>query len=437
MKESPLPEPAREFVEAEHALAQALPYDRWSDALKAEHTQRTSERTTQVLRFQLYLGALVCTLTLFWDFLVLPAHFETALVWRLLTNAPLTILGLALLSRGQVVAAKAATGAAIISLAVLAMHLSAFGDEALMTRYCMAVVFLLGIACFALPFNPAELRKFALAFIVMTSLAAMWPNAVDPVAIGMHITFALLIGGTSIAIARNYWEIDAQGFLKDLREDATRVALEESNRMLRRLSERDPLTGSLNRRGFDRVVERLLVSVSAAETRTNPGTSIGRACAMMIDLDHFKRFNDTHGHQAGDTCLTMVAATLEEILKDAGGLVGRFGGEEFVVGFRERREGEAKALAERVRLAVADLLVPLDSMDSDAADPLVTASIGIGLSEPITGAISEESSPTLREELIEMADAALYAAKRAGRNRVEVVEAGGADPERDAAAKVA
>ncbi|MFL0354901.1 GGDEF domain-containing protein [Erythrobacter sp. GH1-10] len=415
-------EPAREYAEAERALEDDLSYDHWSETLRAEHTRRTAPRTAQLVRFQLILGAVVAAFTLLWDLLVLPDLFEIALGWRLVTVVPLTVIGLYLLARQRLGLAKIAMGASIVSFGMIAMHLATFGSEAVMTRYVMAATFLLGIACIALPFTPRELRRFMVAYTLFTGLVALWPNPLEPMAATLHLAFALLVGGTSVAVATNYWNIDAQGFLKDLREEATREALEHSNQLLRQLSERDPLTGSLNRRGFERVFAKLIAKVTAAKADPSGTVPIGRAAVLMIDLDHFKQFNDTHGHQAGDTCLRMVAQAIEDVFAKAEGIVGRFGGEEFVVAFHEVQAGETIEMAERTRLAIASLLVPAGPLSDGDLRPLVTASIGIGLSEPIMHALDEEDGAALREDLIEMADVALYNAKRNGRHRVEIIE---------------
>ena len=424
MYEAPLIKPARDYDEAVRALSDKRRYRRWSAELKAAHSRKIAGRTSHLLRFQIFAGLAAAAFSLGWDLLVMPEHAEFAVLARLLTVVPLACTGLYLLSRRNLQWAKAMVGASIVCLGMVAMHLASFGGEALMTRYVMATSFLLGIACLALPFSPAELRKFALAFALGTGLAALWPNPLEPLIAATHIAFVVLIGGISVAVAQNYWEIDARGFLKDLREEATREALRHSNRLLQQLSERDPLTGSLNRRGFERVFDKLIVEVSAvnADRLDKDKVSIGRASVMMIDLDHFKRFNDTHGHQAGDTCLTLVARALEDVFGKTQGFVARFGGEEFIAALRETQPGEALAIAEEVRVAVAELLVPLSGAgEASVRPPLVTTSVGIGLSDPITRAIDADEGRALREDLIEMADAALYSAKRAGRNRVEIV----------------
>jgi diguanylate cyclase (GGDEF)-like protein len=118
----------------------------------------------------------------------------------------------------------------------------------------------------------------------------------------------------------------------------------------------------------------------------------------MLDIDYFKRLNDTAGHQAGDDCLRAVATMLSESLQRAGDVVARYGGEEFAVLLPETDKADAQHLAERLRARV------------DAAGS-ITVSIGVATVVPPADASGCET-------LVRNADSALYEAKRAGRNRV-------------------
>ena len=122
---------------------------------------------------------------------------------------------------------------------------------------------------------------------------------------------------------------------------------------------------------------------------------------LMIDVDHFKEVNDSHGHQAGDEVLAELAKCISSNIRSID-IVGRYGGEEFVVVLPETPEEAATELAERIRLAVENLLLPFDIT--------ITCSVGVsGIEKGISG-----------DGLISRADHALYSAKRAGRNQVVV-----------------
>ncbi len=148
------------------------------------------------------------------------------------------------------------------------------------------------------------------------------------------------------------------------------------------------------------------------------GRGDGSRAVLVLDLDHFKTVNDTHGHLAGDRVLAAVADTLRSEVRDRD-LVGRFGGEEFVVFLTGRGAGDdtdLEAVADRIRRRVAALRVEIPTADG----PLTIA----GLSISVGGAVHPDGVGDLRE-LLQVADAALYSAKRAGRNMVRMGTAAG------------
>ena len=163
----------------------------------------------------------------------------------------------------------------------------------------------------------------------------------------------------------------------------------------RHLAMTDPLTGLLNRRAF---VEAMSREISRA-ARHNHLLSV-----MLLDVDHFKKVNDTRGHEAGDIVLRGVAEVLQRIARKSD-LVARWGGEEFVAGLPHAAEAGARVAAERLRRALAD-----SSFALPEGPPLrVTASIGVA------HALSGEPL----EVIVARADQAMYLAKSRGRNRVE------------------
>jgi diguanylate cyclase (GGDEF)-like protein len=172
-------------------------------------------------------------------------------------------------------------------------------------------------------------------------------------------------------------------------------ALEEANEhlanaieTLHRISAQDGLTGVANRRHFDEML--------ALEWRraVRNGTPLS---LLMLDIDFFKAFNDTAGHQVGDDCLRHVAATLRSSLQRATDLVARYGGEEFVILLPETDETHARTIAGALRERIA-------------SDGMVTVSIGVATMVP--------QKETAVDLLVKRADEALYTAKKSGRNRV-------------------
>nr|WP_255551909.1 GGDEF domain-containing protein [Erythrobacter crassostrea] len=265
------------------------------------------------------------------------------------------------------------------------------------------------------------LLAFDLAFIA-TALAVLALGPEGTIAVRADYVFLLcVVAGGTLPLAGRIEQLRRRNFLLNLRTQISAVELRDANLKLRDLSEQDPLTGALNRRGFARAfAEKILPSASLTPAAE------GRAALIMVDIDHFKHFNDTHGHLAGDTCLTMVANALQEIMEQTGGFVARYGGEEFIAALRETSTDQASEVAEEIRKKVASLLVPIGGENGGVGRSLVTASLGIGIGETLARPIEPDECEAIREELIEMADVALYSAKESGRNRVEVVRR--ADP---------
>jgi diguanylate cyclase (GGDEF)-like protein len=156
----------------------------------------------------------------------------------------------------------------------------------------------------------------------------------------------------------------------------------------------DSLTGLSNRRNL----------FALAEREFQRAARFGRPLsAIMLDIDHFKRVNDTHGHAAGDQALAEVARRLRASVRNID-IVGRYGGEEFVLLLPETELAGAGLLAERLRLAIAAAPV------TTVAGPVpLTVSLGVAANRPAVADVAA---------LINNADTALYAAKEAGRNRV-------------------
>ena len=178
--------------------------------------------------------------------------------------------------------------------------------------------------------------------------------------------------------------------------DESNARIREQNEELTRLATRDPLTGCLNRRAF---YERLPAIIAGVKRSGQP------AGCIMLDIDHFKRFNDTYGHAVGDLVLCAVARELTRGIREED-LLCRFGGEEFCVVLPGQGLAETAAVAERLREAIEQQA----GADVPAGEPVrVTSSFGVAqlTAEHLDG-----------EQLVIRADAALYLAKGAGRNRV-------------------
>ncbi|MDY6942965.1 MAG: diguanylate cyclase [Pseudomonadota bacterium] len=194
------------------------------------------------------------------------------------------------------------------------------------------------------------------------------------------------------------------------RLDDKTTQLERANNALRYMSMVDGLTLVPNRRRFDEVLHdewRRATRHHVGRQFNGRGSEPESVSLVLIDIDHFKQYNDHYGHLAGDECLRRVAKTVADSLNRCGDLVARYGGEEFAVLLPSTTIEGAVAIAERIRAAVEALSIPHHgSVTSDH----VTISLGVAGMDQI-----EESVPS---NLVERADRALYEAKANGRNQV-------------------
>lgn len=187
---------------------------------------------------------------------------------------------------------------------------------------------------------------------------------------------------------------------RDLME--ANAKLEDANRTLERLSSMDGLTGLSNRRHFDGYLENEWKRGARNKTPL---------ALLMIDIDHFKAYNDHYGHQGGDDCLKAVAKIIGKSVRRPADLAARYGGEEFVMVLPETEIEGAVTLAEKIRMKVEAARLP---HAKSSVSEVVTISLGVA------DVIPEQCHN--HKELIEAADKALYGSKRGGRNRVTRAE---------------
>ena len=134
----------------------------------------------------------------------------------------------------------------------------------------------------------------------------------------------------------------------------------------------------------------------------------------LVDIDHFKVVNDTHGHLVGDKVLRAVTDALRSQLRNYD-LAGRFGGEEFIVLLPHARESDAISIAERLRTHVAGMAIPVDDLDESAGYVTLTISVGVASLDGVSRELTD---------MMAAADAALYHAKETGRNKTHAITAG-------------
>lgn len=279
-----------------------------------------------------------------------------------------------------------------IILTTVLIHYSRELEGALLTLYFMVMIF----GVFALD----RLRMILVSVFVLICYLGMilleWYHQPRELLTGATLgRFAILTLGLA-------WFVYMGGYISNLRARVQRQRqelalangqLEHAMHRLEELAIRDPLTGLYNRRYF---IERLEEEL-ARTRRKQRGFFIG-----IMDLDHFKQINDTHGHNAGDAILRCFADCARSSLRESD-LLARYGGEEFIILFTEGEKTDILGVAERLRRTFAE-----QSPDATPDHNPVTASLGVAAGR------SDDDVDTV----IERADQALYDAKEQGRNRV-------------------
>ena len=183
-------------------------------------------------------------------------------------------------------------------------------------------------------------------------------------------------------------------------------ALEEELKRLTKLVYHDELTGILNRRGFSKEAEEQFKGISLGDTLVERRTHNQIPYAVIfIDLDDFKKINDTYGHAIGDIALKTVSSVLAEQLR-GGDVFGRWGGEEFVVGLLGASAELARHVAEKLRVAIERCVIKTEEGHSIN----LSASFGV----------KEHDNEKSVSEMLDSADDAMYEAKKNGKNRVVV-----------------
>ena len=216
-----------------------------------------------------------------------------------------------------------------------------------------------------------------------------------------------LVGAAAIGNARYTQELRShRDLLEDTVTERTRelegalLELRRTNKFLEHISMADPLTGVGNRRSFDQLLDS---EWRRASRESSP------LCLVLLDLDYFKAFNDTYGHQAGDQCLKEIVNCMRKTLKRPTDSIARYGGEEFAIVLGNTDAAGAESIVRDLLSNIELLGIP--HKGSQVSD-WVTASAGVAAVIP--------GKNTTVVDLIQAADKALYAAKDGGRNRFEV-----------------
>jgi diguanylate cyclase (GGDEF)-like protein len=285
------------------------------------------------------------------------------------------------------------------SLGLTALYATGLWSSAALSTTGVIIAMLIGAQILQLRFPFAVASTIVMMSGQCLALMQRPPSGGDSV-----VDYVQALGfAAAIALFANWrQERDARRtYLVGLKERLGRQELSQHNRELDDLTRRDPLTGLPNRRAFDAWLATPIDS-SAADRLVG---------LIAIDIDHFKPFNDYYGHPAGDQCLRQVADCLRENARGQTDLVARIGGEEFAIMLVGAGRNDAIQLAHQLRAAVENLALPHDGA---GAGGHVTITAGVA-----NAFVLDKVS---LQALAKRADAALYAAKQAGRNQVRVAE---------------
>jgi diguanylate cyclase (GGDEF)-like protein len=261
--------------------------------------------------------------------------------------------------------------------------------------------------------NPLFQMGDVLVIVYATLFVGLLFRGVVTVAVGLVVAFlsvGLLLGVPALDLEFAGAVLVATGLmavLSALRVERLLRANFIETQILNNIAERDGLSGLYNRRMFDTLANRLW---QQAQREQQP------LQVILVDVDHFKLFNDHYGHQAGDHCIRQVAAIIARAAKRPLDFCARYGGEEFALVLYAPSGVDPSALAEQIRRETLALAIP---HSHSAAATVVTVSVGSAIAAPGT--------KRSLAGLIQAADEALYRAKQSGRNRVLHVDAGDSD----------
>jgi diguanylate cyclase (GGDEF)-like protein len=372
----------------------------WDSPLENDFQAYFAERYRGHMVLGLAIGALAMVISVFEDFLMPPEQRGMPLFIRFGVVLPVLFVLLLLIRRP----AMARWQQTILMLSTLggatAFLLMAYFVDSPMGRVYLDTLILIqifGLALLRMQFSYALACVLTIAVGTMMALLLLdFPGSPGERVIDLML---IVFAGVLCLVANYLMERSARSdYLQQRLLELRQQDLEESNSHLEQLLRSDALTGIANRRYFD---QRLGEEFRRAERGAYA------LALLMVDVDSFKQYNDTYGHQAGDECLIRVAQALTVFARRPGDVAARYGGEEFALILPGSSEEDALGIARDIIAYVFAQHLPHAS--SRVCDR-VTVSIGVASILPAAG----EASIT---DLIANADQALYAAKKAGRNR--------------------
>jgi diguanylate cyclase (GGDEF)-like protein len=334
------------------------------------------------------------------DYMV--GNLELGLALRLGLTTPVYLAAIFTLRRARAAVPSVAVIAPIVTFVTVVSFLGLQAPAPHNDRYLMAAGFMIVFSNIVVP---TSVREAAISTVLCVTAMLGLVYLVDGGTVDRLIVCGFIAGASIMPLAVRFRaeHSSRNAFLVTLKDEIKSAQLVALTKALAELAETDPLTGMRNRRSLTETLH---------QAWERAGTSNDWFSILMIDIDRFKLFNDTAGHDAGDECLRKVAAALKDRTDRQGHYIARFGGEEFTAIAVGLAPEPALSVAEDLRKAVEDLGIPHPGCPDGAG---VTVSIGATVVQP--------SPTTSVDQVIAMADKALYEAKARGRNRVVSVAA--------------
>lgn len=342
------------------------------------------------------------------DWMMVPDRFEMALTLRLLVYTPVALFFLVvswrfrdfvLMLPAAITEWVAMLGGVFAALCLVLVLLVTDSPYAGMYRSGLLPILVFGTLVMRFRFQLATVFAACIVALHLVSLFAAQGQPTPYPELELP-QFLVLLVVSFYTLAMNHRMEHEERVRFQRKESAAQLRreLEASQAQLEALSRQDALTGVPNRRRFDEVAWQ------SWRRHLQTGEQLA---VILLDVDHFKAFNDHHGHPAGDQCLRLVAGALQAALADGDGTLARWGGEEFIVLLPHTDEVVASRVAARLVRAVQALQL---RHEASSTGEVVTISAGVALGRPAMDGLDLSA-------MVARADRALYEAKRQGRNR--------------------
>ncbi|RZL04294.1 MAG: GGDEF domain-containing protein [Rubrivivax sp.] len=384
----------------DHLLADGFPTLRFPRELERRFQHDTAPDRLRVIIITAALVVVLFNGYLLTDALMIPDVMAQAVTLRVGLFTPVCLIGLYVLIKlrspfyREVLVLLAGVLATGITLYLLCI-----------SKDPLAGPYLVGMAMVVMFSHSVAQMRFWMALLLDVLIAVgsvLALQYIPPAPIEVMIPLAMVLISTMTFTLFGCYSLEhdeRQNWLLRVRESKLLAALKTANERLDKISRADLLTQVANRRHFDEFLTKVW------ERSEIDGSEVS---LIMIDVDHFKAYNDQYGHPAGDECLRQVAATLKRRLRRPGDLVARFGGEEFIAVLTGTGLSVALQAAERIKVAIERLRLPHVGSPTSS---FVTISVGVAALRPTDRGAAQKT-------LLSLADQALYRAKNSGRNRV-------------------